>query len=391
MKAFINGTVITPGGMIENGVLITKGDKIIQVLDQGEGRAQIPKEAETIDAEGLFIGPGYVDIHCHGGGEKAFHQDPEAAGLHHLHGGTTSVCVSLAYTFSHEQLLEYTKVIVDSCKKPGTNIAGIHFEGPYINPAFGSNSRLTRSINPLEYKELYDQAKGFIRQWTIAPELDGASDYADFILSKGITLALGHTGASPDTIYQFIDKGASVITHLFDAMGCHLGNESVKVTGMIQDTVSDAVFAVGDRVYSEIICDSLAVHVKPANLKMAYRCMGPERIILITDSTITCPNPADFSEGDIGRSAPDLNFNEAGELSGSKLTMEMAAKNFVKYTGASISEIVKMASENPAKAVRLFDRVGSLEVGKLANILLFDGDLSIRKVYLEGKLVVTRE
>ncbi len=172
-------------------------------------------------------------------------------------------------------------------------------------------------------------------------------------------------------------------------MGCHLGNESVKITGIIQDTVSDAVLAVGDRVYCEIIADSLAIHVKPANLKLVYRCIGPERTILITDSTIARLDQSGFGKDDI-RSAPDLNFNLSGGLSGSKLTMEMAARNFVKYTGATIPEIVKMASENPAKAVGIYDEAGSLEPGKLANIILFDDELKIHKVYLRGNLEVEK-
>ncbi|MGI6537511.1 MAG: N-acetylglucosamine-6-phosphate deacetylase [Caldicoprobacterales bacterium] len=389
MKAFVNGKIVTSDKVIDNGVLITQKDRILTVIDCKHERAEIPEQAEIVDAEGFYIAPGFVDIHCHGGGEKYFFQDPERARLHHLRGGTTSVCATLGYTYSHEETLEYAKIIIEACKKKGTNLAGIHFEGPYINPKFGSNSHLTRPINSSEYEELYELAKGYIRQWMISPELEGASEYADFILSKGIALALGHTGASPDTIYEFVDKGASIITHLYDAMGCHLGNESVKITGIIQDTVSDAVLAVGDRVYCEIIADSLAIHVKPANLKLVYRCIGPERTILITDSTIARLDQSGFGKDDI-RSAPDLNFNLSGGLSGSKLTMEMAARNFVKYTGATIPEIVKMASENPAKAVGIYDEAGSLEPGKLANIILFDDELKIHKVYLRGNLEVEK-
>jgi N-acetylglucosamine-6-phosphate deacetylase len=390
MKAFINGIIVSPDGLIENGVLITENDRIVEVVDRDICKAEIPDQAEIIDAKGLYVGPGYVDIHCHGGGEKYFHENPEVARLHHLKGGTTSVCASLSYGFSHQDTITYTRILLDACKKPGTNIAGIHFEGPYINPGFGSNSHLTRPINSSEYEELYDLAKGYIRQWMISPEVEGAEEYADFILSKGITLALGHTCASPDTIYHFVEKGATIATHLFDAMGCHLGKESVKITGIIQDTVCDAIMSIGNKIYSEIICDSRAIHVKPANLKMVYRCIGPERIVFITDSTIARLDQSSFSKDDI-KSAPDLNFNESGGLSGSKLTMEMATKNFVRYTGASICEIIKMASENPAKAVGIYDEVGSLEPGKASNIILFDDNFNIDSVYLYGNLEVKRK
>ncbi len=382
MKAFVNGIIVTPHKLIKRGALITSEDKIVEVLDGDAGKFSILGGAEIIDAQGLYISPGFVDIHCHGGGEKIFFEDPEEVRLHHLEGGTTSICASLGYNLSREDLLSHTRTLLRACKKPGTSIAGIHFEGPFINPKFGANSHLTRPVNEEEYNELYELARGFIRQWMISPEIEGAEEFADFILSKGIPLAIGHTNASPEIIYKFIDKGATIATHLFDAMGCHLGNETVEITGIIQDTACDAIIAMGDRLYCEIICDSMAIHVKPANLKLAYRCIGPDRIVLITD----CVALRSSGSQSPGISISDLNFNERGQLSGSRLTMEAAVKNMKRYTGATISELVKMASENPAKAVGIYDRVGSLEPGKKANIVMFDQDLNIKRIYLNGNL-----
>ncbi|MCK5735927.1 MAG: amidohydrolase family protein, partial [Spirochaetaceae bacterium] len=112
-------------------------------------------------------------------------------------------------------------------------------------------------------------------------------------------------------------------------------------------------------------------------------CGGPERVILITDHSVYKHNPSDYPEGDI-RSAIDLNFNSSGELSGSRLTMIQAVKNMKHYTEASIIELFKMAAVNPAKAIRVFDNVGSLEAGKLANIILLDNNLDLKKVFLRG-------
>jgi len=382
LKAIVNTRIIAENGIIQNGIILIEEERISALGNKSD--IGVPDGCEIIDAENCYSGPGFVDIHCHGGGVYPAIDNPLAAADFHLKKGTTSLTLSLGYNLSLSETLRGIDTIKEamSVSDPCT-INGIFLEGPFINPSLGSASETARPINRLEYETLYKRAGDCIRQWMYAPELEDGDDFAAFVVSKGIPLAIGHTAASPDTITEVIGKGASICTHLFDAMGCYSGNKSVNVTGIIQDTAADAAL-ISESLFLEIICDSRAVHVKPANLKLAFKCGGPERIILITDYSVYDHNPSDYPEEDI-RSAVDLNFNKAGELSGSRLTMNQAVKNMKRYTAATIPELFKMASANPAKAIGIYDSVGSLKSGKLANIVLLDNNLDIKKVLLKGE------
>ena len=140
-------------------------------------------------------------------------------------------------------------------------------------------------------------------------------------------------------------------------------------------------------LYYELICDSAGMHVKPANLRLTLRAAGAENIILITDANIGQYRLEELSEGDMRRRYPDLNFNSDGELSGSRLTMELAVKNMRRHTGATVRELFLMAAANPARAVGLYEQTGSLAAGKWADILICDSELKVEQVFLHGKPV----
>jgi len=382
VKAIINTRIVTETEIIQDGTIIIE-DGLIKDIGK-DSAIVVPTDCEITNAEGCYSGPGFVDIHCHGGGNYSAWENPAAAAIFHLRNGTTSLTLSIGYNIPLEETLIGIDEIRNSmsASNPG-NINGIFLEGPFLNPSFGSSSKNARKINKQEYEVLYERAAGTIRQWMYAPELKNGNEFAEFVRSKDIPLAIGHTAASPETIRKAVRSGASICTHLFDAMGCHLGDDSVITTGIIQDTAADAALVI-EELYLEVICDSRAVHVKPTNLILAYKCGGSDRVILITDYSVYNHNPSDFSDEDI-RSAADLNFNASGELSGSRLTMNHAVKNMAHYTGASIPELFKMASANPAKAIGIYNKVGSLEPGKLANIVLLNDKLDLKKVYLNGK------
>lgn len=374
MKALVNAKVVMENEIIENGVILFDKGRIVEAGSATDVR--IPDGCERVDAQGCYAGPGFVDNHCHGGGSVSLYEaDLAEAAAHHLAHGTTSLAASVPYNISAEATLAGIDSIVKAMREenPG-NISGIFMEGPFNNPKFGANSSMGRPINQAEYEEIYRRGGKAIRHWMYAPELEHGDEFARFVVSKGIPLAIGHTCASPAVVAKAVGIGATICTHLFDAMGCHLGNDSVSETGIIQDTAADAAL-VTDDLYLEIICDSNAIHVKPANLKLAYKCGGPDRVVLITDATVR-----------VGQKG-DVNINENGELSGSLLTMDGAFKNMHHYTNAPITHLFKMASSTPAKAIRIFDEVGSIEKGKLANIVLLDEKLDLKKVFLKGELV----
>jgi len=384
VKAIINTRIVTGSDIVQDGAIIIEDGLIKSIGSTRENR--IPRNCEILDADGCFSGPGFVDIHCHGGGKYSAWENPAAAAAFHLKNGTTSLTLSIGYNIPLDETLRGIDEIrtAMTAPEPGT-INGIFLEGPFINPSLGSSSGSAREISKSEYETLYARAGGAIRQWMYSPELKNGNTFAEFVRSRDIPLAIGHTAASPETIREAVHSGATICTHLFDAMGCHLGNDSVLTTGIIQDTAADAALVM-DELFLEIICDSRAIHVKPANLQLAWKCGGPKRIILITDYSVYNHNPSDYPDSDI-RSAPDLNFNASGELSGSRLTMSQAVKNMRHHTGASIPELFRMASTNPAKAVGLSDIAGSLEPGKPADIVLLDSRLNLEKVFLKGEVV----
>lgn len=385
MKAIIHAKAVTPGGILDDATLLLEGGNIQAIGTD----LSIPADAEILDAKGMWVGPGFVDIHLHGDGTAArWEENPAEVAAHHLRHGSTTMVAYLGYTLSKQKLLEATKNIVSMLEAGELpNVWAVGYEGPFINPERGANSAACgrTGTDPEEYIPLYEACKGRIGQWMYAPEMDPTGQFGDFLRSKGVTAAVGHTNASPAQIRAAVDRGATVATHLFDAMGCHLGNASVETTGIIQDTAAVGCLICPELIY-EIIPDSLGIHVKPSNMKLTYQLAGPRRIAIITDCTECNYDPADYPK-DHFRSTPDLNFNEAHELSGSRLTMDQAFRNFGKHTGAGVAELFQMAATTPARAIGVDRLTGSLAPGKWANIVILDEALQLQKVILRGEVV----
>ena len=385
MKAIIHAKAVTPGGILQDATLLLDGEKIHAIGTD----LQIPDGAEVLDAEGMWVGPGFVDIHLHGDGTDARWEDnPEPVAAHHLKHGSTTMVAYLPYTLPKKELLEATENVqklLDQGKMP--NVYAIGYEGPFINPKQGANSEAAgrTGTDPEEYVPLYEACHGRIAQWMYAPEMDPTGQFGDFLREKGVTAAIGHTQASPAQIRAAVDRGATVVTHLYDAMGCHLGNESVNVTGIIQETAVDGCMVCPELTY-EIIPDSLGIHVKPTNIKLVYQLMGPRRICIITDCTECNYDPADYPK-DHFRSTVDLNFNENHELSGSRLTMDQAFRNFGRHSGAPVADLFQMAATTPAEKIGIGHLTGSLVPGKWANIVILDQDLQLQKVIYRGEVV----
>lgn len=386
MKAIIHAKAVTPGGVLDDAVILLENG-IIRAVGKD---LEIPADARILDAEGNWVGPGFVDIHLHGDGTDArWEDDPETVAAYHLRHGSTTMVAYLPYSLPKQQLLEATRNVqklLDEDKMP--NVWAIGYEGPFINPEQGADSRKCgrTGTDPEEYIPLYEACHGKVAQWMYAPEMDPTGQFGDFLREKGITAAVGHTQAAPHQIRAAVDRGATVATHLFDAMGCHLGDDSVNVTGIIQDTAADACLVCPELTY-EIIPDSLGIHVKPTNMKMVYQFVGPRRICIITDCTECDYDPADYPKEHF-RSTPDLYFNESHQLSGSRLTMDMAFRNFGRHTGAGVEDLFQMAATTPARVIGIGHLTGTLAPGKWANIVILDEKLQLQKVFLRGEEVV---
>lgn len=385
MKAIINAKAVLPNEILPNATILVEDDRICAV-----GQAlPIPEGTQIIDADGMWVGPGFVDIHVHGNGSThRWETGPEQVARHHLLHGTTTMVASMGYSQSPESLLEKTKNVqqkIDAGLLP--NVYAVGFEGPFINPERGANSSAfpRKGPDPAEYLPLYEVCRGKIAQWMYAPEMDTDGSFGDFLAQKKLTPAIGHTNASPAQIRAAVDKGARIATHLFDAMGCWMGNDSWRITGTTQDTAAVGCLICKELTY-EIIPDSKGVHVKPSSMQLTYQLAGADRIAIITDCTICNYDPAEYP-ADHFRSTPDLNYNDKQQLAGSRLTMDVAFRNFGTHTGASVPELFRMASTTPARAIGVDHMVGSIEPGKYANLVLLDEELRLQRVIFHGAVV----
>lgn len=385
MQVILHGDLVLFDRVLHDGSIAYEDGRICFVGEAA--RFSPPPDAEILDARGLIIGPGFVDIHCHAGATYTMDRDPASAATHHLRHGTTSLCATLGYNLTFPEVfagIDRVRAAMTS-KTPG-NLIGIHFEGPYVSPNQGTDHAKALPILPADFEEFGRRAQGLIRQWMYPPEQPNSEALESYFQKNHIVSAIGHTDASPQRIEQAAQAGATIVTHMFDAMGCWRGDESVQETGIIQETVADGALLVDSLIY-EIICDSQAIHVKPANLKLIYKFAGPDRIALVTDCFYRDYNPADYPKTH-KRSAPDLNFTEEGALFGSTLSMDRAFRNFRHFTGSGLVETFRMAASTPAKAVRIFDRVGSIEAGKDADFVLMDPETcAVQHVISKGRLI----
>lgn len=213
MKAIVHAKAVLPGGVLENAAILIDGEKIRDV-----GTAlRVPEGTEVIDAQNLWVGPGFVDIHNHGSGaeNKVWTQDPATVSKYHLRHGTTAMCAYLGYDQDRETLLRATKMLqaaIDQGLSP--NVYGIGFEGPYIHPSQGANVDCNdqRAPDPEEYTSLYEACHSRVMQWMYAPERDEDGSFAAFLREHGIPAAIGHSNASPAQVRRAVDRGATIVT-----------------------------------------------------------------------------------------------------------------------------------------------------------------------------------
>ena len=380
MKAIINGKLVFPERIIEGNILI-EDEKIVAA-----GRFDVPEDAEIIDAKGLYVGPGLIDQHSHGYQQvyeaHSAKTEPREAALGHLKHGTTSYMPSSSYGESmekHLKMIERCKDAIDN--DPDTSIIGIHLEGPFINRGYGSLSDTIMDYSDEAAEMIYSAAEGYALQCTYAPENPYGPNVEACLRKHHILPAIGHSDASPSDVERAVAYGAKIITHTFDATGNFMGIiESAKLTQHPQQCLSDICLSIPG-LYYELICDQNGMHVTDTNINLAYRAAGEDHIILITDAVV------ELSDG-MGKNADpnaDVSYDRRGILTGSRLTLAKAVRNFRKATGADIRISFKCASTNSAKALGLDDKIGSIEAGKFANIIFVDEDFHVKKVIFKGK------
>ncbi|WP_330236042.1 N-acetylglucosamine-6-phosphate deacetylase [Streptomyces sp. NBC_00566] len=366
------GTVVLPTGEVPGGRIAVEGRRIAQAAPEG---------ADVLDVTGHWVVPGFVDLHNHGGGGAAFSGSAEdaltAVRTHREHGTTTLVASTV--TDDLDVLARQAALLAELAEQG--DIAGVHFEGPFISPCRkGAHSEaLLRDPDPAEVRKLIDAARGHARMVTLATELPGGLDSVRLLAEQGVIAAVGHTDASYEQTVAAIDAGATVATHLFNAMPPIGHRDPGPITALLED----------ERVTVELINDG--THLHPAALQLAFHHAGAGRVAFITDAMDAAGSgdgryllgPLEVEvQGGVAR------LVEGGSIAGSTLTLDRAFQRAVTVDGLPVTDVVAALSANPARLLGMADRVGSLEPGKDADLVLLDADFALKGVMRRGEWVL---
>ena len=363
--------------------ILMEDDTIVSVFP--DGSVPLPDGTAVFDARNLYAGPGFIDIHCHGGSGFWGHEDPVAVAKHHLAHGTSGLVMTTVPMGTPEELLAAIKTIRQAAEGGAApNILGIHMEGPFLNPEHGASRKFSRLPAKEEYLAYARAGGDLIRTWTVAPELPGMFEMLCDLqqLSRGnYVFSVGHSAAGAEEIDRLIPLGLKIATHCTNATGCQVTPS--RYAGTREVGVDEAVW-LSDSLYAEVIPDRGGRHVRPKMLQLILKVKGVDRVIIVTDATNTSGSKTGEAPG------LDVNFNRDGELSGSALTMDAAVSNVLNQTGLGLPDVFRMAASNPAAALSLQHQYGSVAPGKKADLLLFGyspGDaIRIEKVIFGGKL-----
>lgn len=336
---------------------------------------------EIKDYTGKIVAPGYFDTHVHGYGGHDI-MDATKEGLLEISNGIVQTGVT---SFLATTLTDSTEKLDKACKNVGDNkdfcegakVQGIFLEGPFFteefkgaqNPDYMTNPDINKLSN---WKKL---SKGLVNKIAIAPERENSEEFIKDALKLGVKVALGHSNATYEQAKKAVDVGANIFVHTYNGMSpLHHRNP-----GMVGAALST------ENTYGEVICDGH--HVHPAAVKVVMRAKTYDNTLLITDCMMAGGMPeGDYKLGDFDVKVENGTARiQNGSLAGSILRLDNAVKNIVKWGLASPFDAVKMASLIPAKSVDLDDKIGSISVGRCADINILDKDMNVLEVYIDGE------
>ena len=365
--------------------MIIKGGKVFQedgsFLEQAlyindhrlVDKAEYQDDGKVIDAEGLLVLPGLVDIHSHGAAGEDF-SDGNPEGLKKIlqyekRCGITSYCPT-SMTFPKERLRQIFASIKGAQTEEGAKVVGINMEGPFLDPAKkGAHvEEWIAAPDAAFVRELNQDVDGLVRLVTLAPNMDGAEEFIKE-MHEEVCISLGHTAADYDCASRAMKLGAHHVTHLYNAMQ-PFGHRAPGLIGAAMDDPECMV---------ELICDGY--HIHPSAIRAAFRMFGPERVILISDSM----RATGMENGtyELGGQEVTVKDRKAvlkdGTLAGSATNLYGCMCKAVEF-GIPLEQAIMAATANPARSIGIFDRVGSIRIGKQADLLLVSENLELKRV-----------
>jgi len=384
----VNGKVVVPGKILPQGTVLVADGKIVGVE---EGDIDFA-DAISIDAKGQYISPGFIDIHIHGGGGYDFMDGTaeaflQIAAIHAQHGTTAMLPTTL--TSEKEDLLVTLDAYEQANKinTQGAAFLGMHLEGPYFAmiQRGAQDPKYIRDPDPAEYREILENYS-CIKRWSAAPELKGAIEFGKYVRSKNILLAMAHTDAVYEEAVEGFRNGYSLATHFYSAMSGVTRRNAFRYAGVIE-----AAYLL-DEMDVEIIADG--VHLPAPLLQLVHKIKGTEHTALITDAMRAAGMPEGESVlGSLQNGLKVIVEDGVAKLpdrtafAGSVATADRLVRTMIEIAGISLTDTIRMITETPARIMGVLDRKGTLQVGKDADILVFDKDIRILQTIVNGRIV----
>lgn len=381
--ALVNGIIVLPDQLVEGQALYVADGVIRGICNIGD----LPSDIEQVDAGGRLITPGLVDIHIHGAHGSSFNEaSAEAFGTilqANVRAGVTSVLATTA-TAPIPQLMACLETAEQWMKSPGqgANLLGVHVEGPYfaLSQVGAQDPANIRTPADGQYEQLLEWQE-IIRIFTYAPELPGALTLTKRLNELGIVAAAGHSAAREEDILPHFPLGLRHFIHIWSGQSTTVREGPWRKPGLLE------VSLTAEHVTVEMIGDGK--HLPPTLMRLAYKCIGADRLCLISDATSGAglPDGARFRMGEMEYVVGDgvgmlLDYTA---FAGSTTLLSQVVRTVVEQVGVPIVEAVRMASLTPARVIGVDDRKGSLAAGKDADVVIFDRDFRPWQVMVGGR------
>lgn len=389
MKSFViqNVRCILPNGILPHASVKVENGRISDIsTDRMDGNT-------IIDGDNLYLSPGFIDIHVHGGGGHDFMDGtPEAfygaLALHGKHGSTSIVPTTLTAedeeletVFATERTVRYGS---EACEYP--EILGLHLEGPFVAPEMAGAQDPKYIAQPANglWKKILNMAQGELRIWTVAPELPGAAQISTAPEARNILFSAGHSAARYADVREAVQNGYTMVTHLYSSMSTIIRENGYRVPGLLEAGL------LHDELCAEVIADGM--HLPVELLRLIYKTKGKDRMVLITDAMRGAGMPdGNYLLGSLAHGQMVSVFDGIAHMpdgisfAGSVATADRLLRVMVKQAGIPLTEAVQMLTKNPARELHIDNRKGQIFPGMDADLVLFDEDIQIHAVYRGGR------
>ncbi len=400
-----NGIIITPFEVLKNMAIIINGDIIssLQPLTAELIKKISQSNEEIVDAKNGYIMPGFIDIHTHGGVGSRFINSLQEEINNILRfqasHGITSVLATIS-TAPVDLILKSLGILRNYISSQengvaGSRIIGIHLEGPFLSAvnkgAQSGNYLLRPDINPYDF--IINNAD-IVKIVTLSPELPGILEMIKELTKTGIVVSGGHDNAIDIEISKAIEAGMKHATHIYCAMSRITKRDGRRYTGMCEASLTD------DRLSAEMIADNR--HLPPVLVKLIYKCKGPDKLCIVSDSI----SAAGLTVDEVGRLSNKTGDNECAGIiiedgvamlsdrsvyAGSIQTLDNMIKNIVTDAGIPFQDAIRMATYSPAKVISAENFIGSITLGKQADICIMDNEFNVTNTVIKGKLQFIRK